>query len=269
MIAFKSIFYIIGILLSIIACAMVIPFLSELVFWKAKSSSAFLSSIFLTGFTGGALVLANKPKGKVEIKVREAFLLTTLSWVSICFFASFPFSLSKPGLGFLDALFESTSALTTTGESIFSRFDKVSKGIFLWRALLQWLGGIGVIVIAMTVLPILKIGGMQLFRSEFSDRSEKILPKVTQIAKAIMITYAGLTFCCWFFLRLACMNGFDALCHALSTLSTGGLSTYGASIGHFKSPAIEWTIGFFMLLGGSTLLLFVKLWHKDFKSVKR
>jgi trk system potassium uptake protein TrkH len=137
----------------------------------------------------------------------------------------------------------------------------------LWRALLQWLGGTGIIVMAMTILPILRIGGMQLFRNEFSDRSEKILPRVSQIASAILSIYFLFTLICTILLHLAGMKWFDAICHAMGTVSTGGLSTKDLSVGAFHSLSIELILIVFMLIGGTTFILFVKLWHRNFKAV--
>ncbi|MDF3033973.1 MAG: hypothetical protein K0R76_927 [Alphaproteobacteria bacterium] len=267
MIAFRAVFFLIGILLSITAAAMLIPLSLELLIYRTDGWREFAISAFMTGLVGTLLVLSTQSEGKTQLRVREAFLLTVGSWVLTSFFAGLPFFWSSLSLDFLDCWFESVSALTTTGSTILAHLNKVPKGILLWRALLQWLGGTGIIVMAMTILPILRIGGMQLFRNEFSDRSEKILPRVSQIASAILSIYFVFTMACAILLHLAGMGWFDAVCHAMCTVSTGGLSTKDLSIGAFHSLSIELILTVFMIIGGTTFILFVKLWHRNFKAV--
>jgi trk system potassium uptake protein len=266
-IAFRSVLFLIGILLSISSIAMLIPLSVELFIYRTNGWHGFAISAFLTGLVGTLLVLSNRSEGKTELHLREAFLLTAGSWALTSFFAGLPFFWSSLSLDFLDCWFESVSSLTTTGSTVLVHLDKVPKGILLWRALLQWLGGTGIIVMAMSILPILRIGGMQLFRNEFSDRSEKILPRVSQIASAILSIYFGFTLICAVSLHLAGMNWFDAICHAMATVSTGGLSTKDLSVGAFHSVAIEMIIMIFMVIGGTSFILFVKLWHRNFKAV--
>jgi len=268
MISFRAIFFLIGILLSIIAAAMLIPLSMDLLVYRTNEWRGFAISAFITGLVGTLLVLSNR-SGKISLGVREAFLLTTGSWVTTSFFSGLPFFWSSLSLGFLDCWFESVSALTTTGSTVLANLGTVSKGILLWRSLLQWLGGTGIIVMAMTILPILRIGGMQLFRNEFSDRSEKILPRVSQIASAILSIYFFFTLVCAILLYLAGMKWFDAICHAMCTVSTGGLGTKDLSIGSFRSFSIELILMIFMIIGGTTFMLFVKLWHRNFKAVWR
>ncbi|MBM3633279.1 MAG: TrkH family potassium uptake protein [Alphaproteobacteria bacterium] len=267
MIAFRAVFYLIGILLSISSVAMLIPLSVELLIYHTSGWRGFAISSFLTGLVGTLLVLSNRSEGKTELRVREAFLLTTVSWIATSLFAGLPFFWSSLSINFLDSWFESVSALTTTGSTVLAHLNKVPRGILLWRALLQWLGGTGIIVMAMTILPILRIGGMQLFRNEFSDRSEKILPRLSQIASAILSIYFVFTFTCAIFLHLAGMEWFDAICHAMCTVSTGGLSTQDLSIGAYRSLSIELILMAFMIMGGMTFILFVKLWHRNFKAV--
>jgi trk system potassium uptake protein TrkH len=266
-IAFRAVLYLIGILLSIIAVAMTIPLAVELFVYDTSHWHGFAVAAFATGLAGTMLALSNRLDGKIELKLREAFVLTAASWIFTSLFAALPFFWSTLSLTFLDSWFESVSALTTTGASVLSNLDKIPRGIILWRALLQWLGGTGIIVMAMTILPILRIGGMQLFRSEFSDRSEKILPRVSQIASAILSIYFFFTFSCAVLLYMAGMSWFDAICHAMATVSTGGLSTKDMSIGAYNSLSIELILILFMVIGGTTFILFVKLWHKNYKAV--
>jgi trk system potassium uptake protein TrkH len=246
---------------------MLIPLSMELFIYRTDGWRGFVVSAFLTGLVGTLLVLSNRAQGKTELHLREAFLLTSASWGLISFFAGLPFFWSSLGLDFLDCWFEAVSSLTTTGSTILVNLDKMPKGILLWRALLQWLGGTGIIVMAMSILPVLRIGGMQVFRNEYSDRSEKILPRVSQIASAILSIYFGFTLICSVSLHLAGMKWFDAICHAMSTVSTGGFSTKDLSIGAFHSFAIEMIIMIFMIIGGTSFILFVKLWHRNYKAV--
>jgi trk system potassium uptake protein TrkH len=268
-IAFRAVFFLIGILLSITSVAMLVPLCVELLLYRTGGWRGFAISAFITGLVGTLLVLSNRTQGKTELRVREAFLLTAGSWALTSFFAGLPFFWSTLSLSFVDSWFESVSSLTTTGATVLTHLDGVSKGILLWRALLQWLGGTGIIVMAMSILPILRIGGMQLFRNEFSDRSEKILPRVSQIASAILSIYFLFTLTCAVLLHLAGMKWFDAICHAMCTVSTGGLSTKDLSIEAYHSLPIELILMVFMIIGGTTFILFVKLWHRNFKSVWR
>lgn len=269
MIDLRSVLFLTGALLWGLTLTMLIPLLTELLVYQSQFWSGFLVSIFICGFFGVALTLANRPYGKIVLGMREAFLMTSLSWVILSIFAGLPFYYSNLNLNFTNACFEAVSSLTTTGSTVIEHLDVTPKGILLWRALLQWLGGTGIIVMAMTIFPTLRIGGMQLFRSEFSDRSEKILPRVSQIATAILAAYAFFTILCAIFLYWAGMPSFDAICHAMATVSTGGLSTQDTSIGAYNSPLIEFIIIIFMILGGSTLILYVRLWNGDSKTICR
>lgn len=236
-------------------------------FYDDPNWQAFAISISITTFSGLLLIFANRPVGPVKLSVRDTFLLTALNWLIVAFYSALPFIFSNSTTTLTDSFFEAISGLTTTGASVIEGLDLTSPGIVLWRSLLQWFGGIGIIIMALTVMPILRIGGMQLFRNEFSDRSEKILPHVSQIANAILSTYVLFTVLCGILLWLAGMNVLDAVCHALSTISTGGFSTVSASVSSFDNPLIEIILIVFMLIGGITLILFVKLFQGDFKSL--
>jgi len=265
----RSVLFLTGTLLTGLTLAMVIPFLTEFFIYDSLYWAEFLISIFICGFFGGALSFANRPHGPIVLGMREAFLVTSLSWVVLSVFAGLPFYYSNLDLNFTNACFEAVSSLTTTGSTVIKGLDRSPKGILLWRAILQWLGGTGIIVMAMTIFPTLRIGGMQLFRSEFSDQSEKILPRVSQIASAILTAYVFFTVVCGILLYWAGMAPFDAICHAMASVSTGGLSTKDASIGAFNSPLIELIVIVFMILGGSTLILYVRLWNGDTKAIRR
>jgi trk system potassium uptake protein TrkH len=264
----RSVFFVIGAMVSGISALMVIPAFYEGLFGTSSGLEGFLVGLFISGSFGVLLILINYQKGALSLNVREAFILTFLSWIFCCVFASVPIFLLIPHCTFVNAVFEAVSALTTTGFSVLEDFDSIPKGIFLWRSILQWIGGIGIVVMAITIFPILRIGGMQLFRSEFSDRSEKILPRVSQIAAAILLTYTGFMLLGCFALSMCGMNYFDAFCHSTSAISTGGLSTKIDGLVSFDNIAVEIIVMILMIVGGTTLLLFVRLWRGDLSVFK-
>ncbi len=267
MIGARSIYYLLGVLLTILAAAMLIPLSVEKFIYQTQHWQIFALSSFLCGTIGSFIALANHSSDPIELRVREAFLLTAISWIVTTLFASLPFYWSAYFGSFIDAWFEAVSALTTTGSTVMIDLDQAPHGLLLWRSILQWLGGTGIIVMAMTVLPVLRIGGMQLFRSEFSDRSEKILPRVSQIGAAILSIYVLFTLLCAVCLYMAGMTPFDAICHSMSTVSTGGLSTHDQSISYFDNWIIELIIVFFMIIGGTTFVLFIKTWQGNKKAL--
>lgn len=238
---------------------MAIPMLVELrdqnQEWESFALSALIGIVLSLLF-----IFSTRSKDAINLRIQEVFLLTALSWIILCLFGGLPLFLSHYlHISFTDAIFESTSGLTTTGSTILINVENASRGILLWRALLQGIGGIGIIVMALTILPFLRIGGMQLFHSEFSDRSEKILPRVSQITSAIFLIYSLLIVTCIFLLALAGMTPFDALCHGLSTISTGGFSTHNDSINAYADNIpVQIILMIFMVIGGSTLILFVR-----------
>ena len=190
---YKTVFFAIGILLIILGIFMLIPFFVQLIY--LEKNNIFLSSASITIFIGILLILTNLEETR-KLNLQQAFLLTTLSWLSIAIFGSLPFLLSDLNLSFFDCFFESMSGITTTGSTIITNLDSAPKSILIWRAILQWLGGIGVIVMAITVLPLLNTGGMQLFRRENFDTTEKILPKTREVTLIISTIYLSLTFVC-------------------------------------------------------------------------
>lgn len=223
----------------------------------------------ITGFVGILLGLSFKPDVPPSFEIREIFILTVSSWVVVSAFAALPFILSSAAPTVTDAYFEAISGLTTTGATVFKNLDYAPPGILLWRALLQWLGGVGIVVMAMTILPALKIGGMQLFRSEFSDRSEKYLPRVSQVASAILMTYLLMTMLCCVSYWLAGMAPFDAICITMSTVSTAGFTNSDQSLASFNNPWIEAIAIVFMILGSTTLLLCTRFVQGDRQSLWR
>ena len=250
----KTVFFAIGVLLVILGAFMLIPFFVQIIY--DEQNNAFLSSSSITVFIGILLVLANLEDER-KLNLQQAFLLTTLSWLSIAIFGSIPFLLSGLNLSFVDAFFESMSGITTTGSTIITNLDNSPKSVLIWRALLQWLGGIGIIVMAITILPLLNIGGMQLFRMENSD-SEKILPKTREVTLIISSIYITLTLACGISYWLGGMNIFDGISHAMTTIATGGFSNYSASIGYFESPRIETISIVFIILGSIPFIAYLK-----------
>ncbi|HEX6113013.1 MAG TPA: TrkH family potassium uptake protein [Geminicoccaceae bacterium] len=218
----------------------------------------FMAAGAVTLFVGVTLVLMNQGYGNAALTGRQAFLLTTSVWVVVGFFAALPLAFSELNLTFADAVFESISGITTTGSTVIVGLDVAPPGILLWRSILQWLGGMGFIVMGVAILPMLRVGGMQLVRTESSDLSEKILPRAAQVASAIGLIYFGLTFTCATLYYLAGMTPFEAAAHAMTTLATGGYSTRDASIGAFDSPAIEVVAIVFMCLGGLPFVLYIR-----------
>ncbi|WP_374444129.1 TrkH family potassium uptake protein [Stella sp.] len=265
--ALRPVLHIIGLLLGIVAAAMTLPALLD---WADGSDGwrAFAASAAATLFVGGGLMLACQPERRVDLTVRQTFVLTGASWVLICGFAALPFVFGASRLSYSAAYFEAMSGLTTTGSTVIVGLDRMPRGILLWRALLHMLGGVGIVVMAVAILPFLRIGGMQLFRTESSDRSDKLLPRVSQMASAIVVVYFVLVGVCLALLWAVGMHFFDALCHTLATISTGGFSTYDASVGQFRSPAVEVVITVFMLLGGTTLSLFIRFARGDFRPLR-
>ena len=258
----KTVFFAIGVLLITLGTFMLIPFFVQFIY--DERNGTFLSSASITIFIGILLVLTNLEENK-KLNLQQAFLLTTLSWLSIAIFGCIPFLLSNLNLSIVDAFFESMSGITTTGSTIITNLDNAPKSILIWRAILQWLGGIGVIVMAITVLPLLNVGGMQLFRMESSDTTEKILPRAREVTIIISIIYLTLTFTCGIAYWLVGMNIFDSIAHSMTTIATGGFSTYSSSIGYFQNPKIEIIAIIFIVLGSIPFIAYLKFVKGDQK----
>jgi trk system potassium uptake protein len=253
-IEFRPIFFVIGILLSMLGTAMLVPAVADAA-TDNPDWSVFLASAFVTLFVGGTLILTTRASFN-NLVVRQAFILTTLAWVAMAAFGALPFAFSNLGLSYTDAFFEAMSGVTTTGSTVITGLDTAPPGILLWRALLQWLGGIGIIVMAISILPLLQVGGMQLFRMESSDSSDKAFPRVAQISAATAIIYVVLTLICAIAMWTAGMTPFEAAAHSMTTIATGGFSTSDASIGHFDSAYMDWIVIIFMILGSLPFVLY-------------
>lgn len=237
--------------------------LPALVDWGQGHADApvYLASAAVAVFVGGALAFTTYQR-KVTLGLRQAFLLTPLCWFGLPVFAGLPFMFTTTDLSFTDAYFETVSGFTTTGSTVIVGLDSLPGGILLWRGILQWLGGVGFIVMAIAILPFLKVGGMQILRTESSDRSEKILPRASQIAGAIALVYLVLTLLSMVGFLLTGMTLLEAVVHAMTSLSTGGYSTSDSSLGRF-GPGAQWVAVVSMILGALPFVLIVRAWQGD------
>ena len=251
----KTVFFLIGILLIVLGASMLGPYALQVILHEGSHS--FISASFVTIFIGVLFILANLEK-EFKLNLRQTFLFSSLAWVMVALFGSLPFILSTQDFTFSEAFFESMSGITTTGATIISDLDSSPKSILLWRAIMQWLGGIGIVVMAITILPLLKVGGMQLFKMEGPDSTEKILPRTIEVAAIIISTYIILTFLCGFFYWVFGMTIFDSVSHAMTTIATGGFSTHNDSIGFFKNPNIEIVASIFIILGSIPFISYLK-----------
>ncbi|NCC21418.1 MAG: TrkH family potassium uptake protein [Alphaproteobacteria bacterium] len=252
--------YTLGALLTVLGLSEMIPGLVELTRHGPNAQDFFLCG-FGTMFVGGALFLANRSFFPA-IGVRQAFLLTCAAWFFMSLFAAFPLYFSDLRLSFTDAFFEAVSGITTTGSTVLSGLDTMSHGILLWRSMTQWIGGIGIIAFAIVFLPFLRVGGMQMFRLESSDRSEKAFSRSGDVVISLFKVYCALTIFCGLTYFALGMTPFDAVNHALTTLPTGGYSTHDASFGFFESPALQITCTIFMFIGGVPFMLYVRLFYR-------
>lgn len=255
---FRLVAYTNGVLLLILSAALGLLGVSALTA-DGSYDLAFIGGGFTTAFFGGLLVAANRGRWRGSLSVRTGYLMTFSCWMMLALFSTLPLYYSGLGLSFTDAMFETVSALTTTGSTVLTGLDDMPRDLLLWRSILQWLGGIGIIVMAMAILPMLRVGGMGLFKSESSDISGKVTARMDFFVKVTVAAYATLTFICAILLKLAGMSWFDAVNHAMTTISTGGFSTHDASLGHFNSVWIEMVTIVFMLAGALPLVMYVQM----------
>jgi len=249
-----------GLLLLVLAVAMGAALGLDLAV-AGGEAPAFAASMFATAFVGGALALTGRGRGGFGLGGRQAFLFSASGTLLCSLFAALPLILGARHLRFIDALFEAISGITTTGATVMTDLDHAPAALLLWRALLQWLGGAGVIVAAMLLLPMLRIGGMQVFRMEYSSTSgEKVPRKLPRLLGKLMALYGGATLLLAIALRAADMSWLEATCHAMASISTGGFSTSDQSLGKFGEAA-RWICVAGMLLGGMNLALFISPWR--------
>ena len=259
---YKTVFFTLGVLQIILGLSMIAPILTQ--FFYDELDSGFIGSGLVTIIFGVLFILSNLDHDK-KISLPQAFLLTTLAWLSVAIFGSLPFIFSDTNLNLTDAFFESMSGITTTGSTILTNLNHTSKSILLWRGMLQWLGGIGIVVMAITLMPLMNIGGMQLLNISTNDNPEKILPRSKEIALRLILIYSVLTFVCALFYKIFGMNFFDSIVHSMTTIATGGFSNYNESIGYFDNSLIEYTSMIFIILGSIPFIAYIKYMNGDKK----
>ena len=252
---YKTVFFTLGVLLIVLGFSMLVPITIQLIY--NEFNSTFIISSIITITFGILFFLANIDHNR-SLNTQQAFLLTALSWIGVAIFGSIPFIFSDLNLSITDSFFESMSGITTTGATIINNLSDTPKAILSWRAILQWLGGIGIIVMAITLMPIMNIGGMQLLKISSGDSSEKILPKTKQISLRLVLIYFSLTLLCSFFYKVCGMNFFDSITHSMTTIATGGFSNYNQSIGFFESAKIEYVSIVFIILGSIPFISYIK-----------
>ena len=252
---YKTVFFTLGILQIILGIFMIIPLFIQ--FYYNEVDSSFIISSIISLIFGTLFVISNLDYDK-KLNLHQAFLLTSLSWITVAIFASLPFFFSDLNLTFTDSFFESMSGITTTGSTIITNLETAPKSILIWRALLQWLGGIGIIIMAITLMPIMNVGGMLLFKVFNNDSSNEILPSTKEISIKLILIYSSLTLVCGFTYQIFGMSIFDSITHSMTTIATGGFSNYNDSIGFFNSVKIEIVAIIFILLGSIPFISYIK-----------
>ncbi|UUY06706.1 TrkH family potassium uptake protein [Pseudomonas sp. J452] len=263
----RTLAFINGIFLVTLAIAMLVPIATLLVYQQPQGINAFLWSSLITFIAGITMVAQGRPQN-TQLRPRDMYMLTVSSWVLVSIFAALPFVFTQQ-VSFTDAYFESMSGITATGATIFTGLDGMSRGVLIWRSLLHWLGGIGFIAMAVAILPMLRIGGMRLFQTESSDRSDKVMPRSHMVAKYMVLAYVGLSSLSVLAFWLAGMNLFDAINHAMSAIATGGFSTSDASLAKWQEPAVHWVAVVVMILGSLPFVLYVSTLRGNLKALLR
>ena len=259
MIRFAAVGYVLGQFLVALAGTMLIPALYGWIAGSEGLRGLLAGAAIASTFGGVSMLAAGRPRS--ELSRREGLLLAVAVWLAVGLFGSVPFYFSPHFGSFTDAFFEATSGFTTTGATILPQVEVLPPALQFWRCFTHWLGGMGIVLLGIAILPLVGHGGMQLYRAEFSGASsERLRPRIRETALALWKIYLALTFLLFVTLRAAGMNGFEALCHTFSTLGTGGFSTRTASIAAFQNPLIEYIIIVFMLLAGMSFILHYRLW---------
>lgn len=257
MLDLRPVGYVSGLLVAFLGVSMLVPMALDL-YAGDPNWIAFLEAAIVSCMTGGLIALACANGVKEGLSMQQTFLLTSGVWLILPVFAALPFVFGVPDARPVDAFFEAMSGMTTTGATVFSGLDDMPLGTLLWRSMLQWFGGVGIIVVAMVFLPELRVGGMQIFRSEAFDTSGKVLPRAVQIASRISGIYLALTLACMLSYNIVGLPMFDALNHALTTVSTGGFSTHDASFGGYQGVP-EYVASVFMILASLPFVRYVQL----------
>ena len=257
MLDLRPVGYVIGLLVGALGLTMLVPLGADLLAGNGHWFVFFEAGV-ITVLTGGLMALACANAVSAGLTLRQTFLLTSLVWLTLPVFGALPFMLGAPNASFTDAFFEAMSGLTTTGSTTFEGLEQLPEGLRLWRGMLQWLGGVGIIVVAMVFLPELRVGGMQIFRSEAFDTMGKILPRAGQIASSISVIYVMLTISCTLAYSAAGMLPFDALVHSMTTVSTGGMANYDHSFQQYGAAA-HYVAVVFMILAALPFVRYVQL----------
>ncbi|NOS35152.1 MAG: TrkH family potassium uptake protein [Deltaproteobacteria bacterium] len=260
----RPVLYILGAINLCIALAMVAPLIVSLIYHDGEAH-AFLKAIIASGVVGAALFFLFRG-GKVDVGHREGFLIVTLAWLDICLFGALPYLFSGVFSTFVNAYFESVSGFTTTGASVLTHIADLPRGILFWRSMTQWLGGMGIILLSLAILPLLGIGGMQLYKAEASVvTADKFVPRITEMAKILWLAYLIMSVFLLAALKLSGMNLFDSFVHTFATISTGGFSNQNSSIEYYGSPLIESILMIFMFLGATSFALHYRCYREGFK----
>ena len=253
MINIKPIAFISGTLVCATGFFLFLPLLTEIIY-QTDQWQAYTIPIILYLIVGGSLVIVNKDID-IELDLKSGFFMTVFSWILLSIICAIPFMYAKSNLNWVDALFESMSGLTTTGATILNNLDELPKGILIWRSFLQWIGGIGIIIIALFILPFLKVGGMQLFHTEGDDPYEKFSPKISSTIKSIFFVYLLITILGIWLYFLFGMSVFDAINHSFTTIATGGYSTHDESFAYFNNTPLLYISSIIMIFGSIPFIL--------------
>lgn len=259
--------YVIGLLLVALGGTMFIPWGVDII-WETGGGGTFAISAMITILFGGSMALASANSRSAGLSLQQAFLLTVMSWLALPVFAALPFWLGPPDASYTDAFFEAMSGITTTGSTVFSGLETLPMGTQLWRGMMQWFGGVGIIVVAMAFLPALKVGGMQLFRSEGFDTLGKVLPRAGEIAVSISVIYLVLTATCLLAYKIVGLDFMDALVLSMTTIATGGFANSDASFGEFQGMP-EYVAALFMLLASLPFMRYVQMMNGSARPLLR
>ena len=255
---------ILGTLLMIFSFAQIFPGFLAYFFGEQENVYSFISAGFVTFLIGCFLFFLSSEKNG-DLRTKDGFIITIFFWTVLGFFGSIPFYLTNlEGVSYIDSLFESISGLTTTGATVLVGLDEMPRSLLFYRQLLQWLGGMGIIVLAVAVLPLLGVGGMQLYKAETPGplKDSKLTPRITETAKALWFVYVLMTISCSFLYKFYGMSWFDAVCHAFSTISIGGFSTHDDNFAFFENSSLRWTAIIFMVISGVNFALHYLAWTK-------
>ncbi len=259
--------YVTGLLVAALGATMLLPMGVDL-YYGNSHWPVFLESALITSTVGGLAALASANGVKRQLTIQQTFLLTTGVWLMLPVFGALPFVMGEPHARLVDAFFEAMSGMTTTGSTVFTGLESMPRGVLVWRSMLQWFGGVGIIVVAMVFLPELRVGGMQIFRTESFDTDGKVLPRAAQIASRISVAYFFLTTVCYIAYVIAGVPSFHAANHALTTVATGGFSTFDGSFGAFKG-APEYIAAVFMILASLPFVRYVQLMNGSSRPLLR